>query len=268
MEDIQKILENSFGESGAVEAYIDLVRGTHHGEVMHKHHILPKALYPEYKNEAWNLVSLPIIKHVEAHKLLADIASSNGKAWHKMVCAYHLIAKVARTEIDVELLRKSNTGELNPMYGIRGKLNPNYGKPLSSERKKNISESLMGAKHPQYGVKKSEVTRLKMSESRKGVKFSDEHKANISKSKSGENHPMFGKHKSEETKSKISKAVSGTMNGGYGKVLGENHNAKRVLIDGVTYDSCLSAAIALNVAQCTIGRWIKSGKATKLPKET
>lgn len=46
----------------------------------------------------------------------------------------------------------------------------------------------------------------KMSESKKGVKFSEEHKRNISISKSGENSPCYGKPKSDAVKKKIGMA--------------------------------------------------------------
>lgn len=54
------------------------------------------------------------------------------------------------------------------------------------------------------GIKASEETKKKMSESHKGI-FA------------GDNHPMYGKNLSEETKKKISIANSGENNGFYGK---------------------------------------------------
>jgi hypothetical protein len=39
-----------------------------------------------------------------------------------------------------EKLSELNTGENNPMYGLLGKDNPNYGKPFTEERKRKISE--------------------------------------------------------------------------------------------------------------------------------
>lgn len=57
--------------------------------------------------------------------------------------------------------------------------------------------------------KHSEETRKKMSESKKGIKFSDAHKRNLSESKQGERHPNYGKKLSEETKRNISKSKQG-----------------------------------------------------------
>lgn len=55
----------------------------------------------------------------------------------------------------------------------------------------------------------SEETRKKISETRKGKKFSEEHLRNIGLSKSGSNNPNYGKPRSEETKRKISEANKG-----------------------------------------------------------
>lgn len=44
------------------------------------HHILPKSLYPEYKNSKWNLVHLPFRAHHIAHWLLAK--AIGGRMWY------------------------------------------------------------------------------------------------------------------------------------------------------------------------------------------
>lgn len=67
---------------------------------------------------------------------------------------------------------------------------------MSEEGKKRLSESLKGNKHT-LGIIKSTEVRLRMSNSRKGIKFTDEHKQNMSKVR-------IGKKMSEETKKKLS----------------------------------------------------------------
>jgi len=73
-----------------------------------------------------------------------------------------------------ESLKGRLSGKNNPMYGKIGKLHPNFGKKLSKETKKKLSESLKGKKH-------TKKTRKKMSESHKG-------KNNINYGKTGDKH--------------------------------------------------------------------------------
>ena len=81
------------------------------------------------------------------------------------------------------------------------------------------------------GAIRSEETKMKMSEAKKGEKHpmfgktrSDETKKKIGEAKKGENNPMFGKTLSDETKKKMSEANKGRKwwNDGFG-------NCKRML---------------------------------------
>lgn len=62
----------------------------------------------------------------------------------------------------------SITGDKNPNYGKFGQEHPAFGRKLSEETKKRLSEQKKGEKNPNYGQKLSEETRKKMSEVRKG----------------------------------------------------------------------------------------------------
>lgn len=69
------------------------------------------------------------------------------------------------------------SGENNHMYGVRlvGSLNPRFGKHMSEESKKKLSESRKGKGHPT-----SEETKRKLSETLKGRPKSEEHKKKLS----------------------------------------------------------------------------------------
>jgi len=71
-----------------------------------------------------------------------------------------IIPQEIRDKISQSLIGKMN-GENNPMYGKIGEENPMFGIPRSDETKKKISDS-------KKGKKMSEETRKKMSESKKG----------------------------------------------------------------------------------------------------
>jgi group I intron endonuclease len=77
-----------------------------------------------------------------------------------------------------ERLSKRMAGENNPMYGVRliGALNHNYGKPMSEDTKRKLSDAKRGRKMPPP----SEETRRKLSEAHKGKPKSEEHKKKLS----------------------------------------------------------------------------------------
>lgn len=67
----------------ALNAYIDLIdknmvelyEGEEYAEM---HHVLPKCIFPEFKNEPNNLVKLKYDEHILAHKLLMEIYEHDG----------------------------------------------------------------------------------------------------------------------------------------------------------------------------------------------
>ena len=84
------------------------------------------------------------------------------------------------------------TGEKHPQYGKRGKDSHNYGRHLSDEHRKKLSENhraMTGENNHMYGKHHTEETRKKMSEAQKGEK-----------------HRLYGKHLSEKTRQKLSQA--------------------------------------------------------------
>ncbi|MFE3541579.1 NUMOD3 domain-containing DNA-binding protein [Nocardia sp. NPDC059177] len=59
-------------------------------------------------------------------------------------------------------------GELNPNYGKFGPAHPAFGRVVSEETRRLLSEQKMGAKNPNYGRTASAETRAKMSAVQKG----------------------------------------------------------------------------------------------------
>ena len=60
------------------------------------HHVLPKSIFPEYKNDKWNKVLLTAKEHLICHQLLTQMLA-NGKAYYQMIRAYHSMA-IRKTE--------------------------------------------------------------------------------------------------------------------------------------------------------------------------
>lgn len=92
--------------------------------------------------------------------------------------------------------------ELNPMYGLLGENNPNFGSKRTKEQCDNISKSLAGKRtgknNNMYGKTHSEETKNKISKANKGRSrvFSEQHIENIRKvSKARIGKPDYSKRK-------------------------------------------------------------------------
>ena len=118
-------------------------------------------------------------------------------------------------------------GELNPMYGknpregkteeelkewnrkisenhadLSGKNHPMYGKHLSEETKRKLSEANKGENNPKYwkGKHLSEETKRKLSEANKGKIVSEETRKKLSEAGKGRTHTEESKDKIRESK--------------------------------------------------------------------
>ena len=82
-------------------------------------------------------------------------------------------------------LSQAHKGEKHPLYGKRGKDSPNYGKHHTDETRKKIAQA-------NKGLKRSENTKRKISQARKG--------------KRGKDTPNYGKRRTAEIRKKMSQA--------------------------------------------------------------
>lgn len=130
-------------------------------------------------------------------------------------------------------------GENNPNYNnhrLAGKNNPNWGKRLSEDTKKKISDTHKGKTWTEERKKEfsekmkgreghpcSETTKEKISNANKGRKLSEEHKQLLRERFSGKNNPNYGKHTSEETKAILREKLSGEI----AQIMERNSRKKR-----------------------------------------
>jgi len=105
-----------------------------------KHHILPVALFPEYKKSSWNIVSIDARVHYIAHYMLAKIFG--GKMWF----AFNNMRRIFRLDVH------RNPGKSSNM--------------LYSYARKYLAEEL---RKINLGRKFDESQKRKMSEMRKGT---------------------------------------------------------------------------------------------------
>lgn len=94
---------------------------------------------------------------------------------------------------------------MNPEFGYNCTSGGSNGTP-SEETRRRQSEAQSGEKSHKYGKHLSDETKKKISDSHKGRVFSEETRRIMSEAKSGKNHPFYGTHRSEETKKKIREA--------------------------------------------------------------
>jgi len=102
----------------------------------------------------------------------------------------------------------------------RGKTHPSYGKKMSEESRKKMSDAKKGKTYEEiYGKEKSDIKKKKMSESMKGKKTGGYKKG----TRIGINAVAYGLKHTEETKKKISISSSKTHKG---KILSEETKNK------------------------------------------
>ena len=92
------------------------------------------------------------------------------------------------------------TGSNNPMFGLKGEDNPNYGRNHTQEAIQKMSDCQKGENNNQYDKPLTEEHKAKISKSMSGenhhqwnIPLTEEHKRNLSLAKSGEKSPEFGK---------------------------------------------------------------------------
>ena len=152
--------------------------------VIHKHHIIPRyrckeiGVDPDFDE---NIIYITRLEHAMEH-------------WRRF-----MIHGDKRDLGAAVLLARC---EIDGLPVLTGENNPRYGKKHSPETKKKISESQMGEKGNNYGKTLSAETKKKMSEVRKGKKrkpFSAEWKKNISEAKTGVKHSDETRKKMSES---------------------------------------------------------------------
>ena len=173
------------------------------GNYYEEHHILPKSLFPLWKDRKSNKVLLTAREHFFVHELLTKIYPSNEMS-------FALFAFITRPNADY-------------------KIGPRTYEKLKIAKAQLVSETMKGNN---FGFKKGNKpwnAGIKMDDEHKnflrGVKRSDKARENISKAHIGKSN---GPH-SDETKKKISKANKGRVfSEDARKHMSEGHKGKTI----------------------------------------
>lgn len=137
------------------------------GNYYERHHILPKSLFPLWKNRKSNLVLLTAREHFFCHQLLIKIYP--GK---EMAFALHLLLTTNNGKQVISSREYEKIEKLNSIY--RKQMKPNLGRHWTEEQRHNISEGTKrgmsqmsdGAK-ASWKIKNAEVNRLRGEKRRK-----------------------------------------------------------------------------------------------------
>ena len=107
-----------------------------------KHHWYPRALYPQWEHEDWNIVRLTAREHFVAHWLLHRwLGGAMTYAFWRMCNCKRYESSTAYDEARRAFQKRTsedNTGNKNPMYGT---ISPNRGKTPSEDTKLKLSKS-------------------------------------------------------------------------------------------------------------------------------
>lgn len=162
-------------------------------KLLHKENPENRSLFYAYWrmcNGRYNLATPE--EYEEAKKLFANTSPMLGK--HQTEESNRINSEKHKSENlspDTRIkLSESKRGDKNPMYGKRspmagiyGENNPNYGSKRTEESKKRMSEAQLGEKNHNYGKHLSDETRKKMSEAWKHIVVSEESKRKMSESR-------------------------------------------------------------------------------------
>lgn len=133
-----------------------------------KHHVYPKSIYPEMKDDPENLVLLTAREHFLAHLTLCKIYELNGDKprYSKMICAFALMSKISRY---TGIVSSRTFQRMREAAAIESS-NRQAGKKLSEEHRKNLSKSSAwkGKPGPMSGRKHTDSAKQKNAEKHKG----------------------------------------------------------------------------------------------------
>lgn len=121
------------------------------------------------------------------------------------------IEKLAEAEMEEIKRQRATVNGYNITEGGEGQL----GRKLTAEQRAHLSEINQGAKNPNYGLKRSEETRRKMSESMRGLKhkpLTEAHKKALSEKLKGRKKPFFNKPVLHLETNKIYKSLTDAAN--------------------------------------------------------
>jgi hypothetical protein len=164
-----------------LQEYIDFCI-SHNREQREDHHILPKDLFPEYKNlteNKWNKSTLSIIDHIKAHILLCEAIDEKSMYYARNMMLFTRdyrdvseadLRKIEKIKLESRKKQSELMRERNPMK------DNNIKEKALAGRKKYFESGGIGS---MKNKKHSEEAKAKISEANKGKIIKEESKSNL-----------------------------------------------------------------------------------------
>lgn len=207
-------------EMNYLKTYINLIRSREKRgwdkktttEYVERHHIFPQKIYGKDRNGNKRCVYLTAREHYICHVLLEKICIQRYGKYHWKTISMtnaHILMKSKSNYYNSYLYEQAKKRKSDNMKGERHHLY-NIGHSDSAKEKIKKNHYLNnGGIHSQIGRKHTEESKLKMSESQKGIKRTEEFCENQSKRVGGVNNPFYGKKHDEDTRKKMSDLKKG-----------------------------------------------------------
>lgn len=220
-----------------------------------KHHsILFQQAYNKYGEEVFKLEIIEEIPYID-NKTSRQVLFQREQYWIEKLNAKELGYNIADSKFGdcishhplkqqiVARITKSVKQNISALtlterkekWGLKGAKNGMYGRHRTEQEKEHLRQCHLGKCYRPKGIKLSEETKRKLSEARKG-KYT------------GSKNSFYGKHHSEETKQKLSELHKGK----------KPVNRRKVVADGLCFDSVYDCAKHFNVCSGTVIFRIKS----------
>jgi len=178
---IEKFIKVNVKNKERLLEYIDFCQSNNQDEG-EEHHILPKDLFPEYKNlneNPWNKSTLSIINHIKAHILLCEAVDEKSMFYARNMMIFTRnhetlseadFSEIEKIKIESRKMQSKLMKENNPMQNEETKA-------IALAGRKKYFEN--GGKAPMQDKKHSEETKAKMSKAHKGKVVADKSKSNL-----------------------------------------------------------------------------------------
>jgi len=147
-------------------------RSKHNGVYYELHHVLPKSIFPNWKNKKSSLVLLTAREHFFCHQLLTKIYPGRAMNYALVRLMYSNNNPNKKEKIKISSKEYERIKKLNCYFGID---NPNFGNKWSDEQKKKASKAtkewLKGNRNPNFGNKWSDEQKKNLANKKKNRHF-------------------------------------------------------------------------------------------------
>lgn len=257
-----QLIHTTFGDTKYKKWYISLIsnallrvnytqsahksQALQHLDVVERHHICPRSVFPEHKDDKTNIAYLSPKEHFLAHVLLYKMAKADSKFIRPLALAVSRMRQnnkhqsrvlnsnqynIARyAAIDANKHRQYKTGYKQSPETIAKRVasyHKNY-KGHSAQTREKLSNAAKGRIVSDDTRQKLRGPRPHVTPWNKGLQYSAEERQKFGSP--GSSHPLYGIARSDATKVKLSVARKGKYTGVENGMFGTSHKPESILL--------------------------------------